>query len=211
MAYRLAVVVIGTVVGAYWLRVLRMARKARKKNGRAAHFLPPEPVGRLLRLIWIPVVVVWITHPFFTAATRSAPLVARPLFGSAWIAWPAALATAACFWASRICWKTMGKNWRMGIDPTEQNALVLGGPYAYVRHPIYALSQAMMLATAIALPSPLMIAAGLTHVLLLQWEARREEGHLRGVHGSRYADYCQVAGRFIPRLRGAIRGNDTGA
>jgi protein-S-isoprenylcysteine O-methyltransferase Ste14 len=200
MAYRLAVLVIGMVVGAYWLRVLRMARKARKKTGRAANFVPRETVGRLLRIVWVPVVVVWVVHPFFTAATRPAPLVVQPLFASGWIAWPAALAAGACLWASRICWKTMGKNWRMGIDPTEQNALVLGGPYTYVRHPIYALSQAMMVATVVAIPSPLMIAAGLMHVLLLQWEARREEGHLRGVHGLKYVEYCEGVGRFVPRL-----------
>lgn len=208
MAYRLAVLVIGLVIGAYWLRVLRMARKARKKTGRAANFLPPEAVGRVLRLIWIPVVVIWIAHPFLTAATRSAPTVLRPIYASPWIAWPAAISAGLCLWASRVCWKTMGKNWRMGIDPNEQNPLIVAGPYAYVRHPIYALSQAMMVVTVLAIPSPLMIVVGLMHVVLLQWEARREEGHLRGVHGVRYAQYCEGVGRFIPRLRAAApRGN----
>ena len=89
----------------------------------------------------------------------------------------------------------------MGIDPNEQNALVVGGPYAYVRHPIYALSQGMMIVTVLAIPSPVMIAAGLLHVVLLQWEARREEGHLRGVHGEKYVKYCEGVGRFVPRIR----------
>ena len=201
MAYRLAALAIGLVVGAYWLRVLKMARKARKKTGRAANFLPPEMVGRVLRVVWIPVVVVWVVHPFFTAAVRSAPLPLRPVYGSAWIAWPAAACAGLCFWASRACWKAMGKHWRMGIDPNEQNALVVAGPYAYVRHPIYALSQAMMVMTMVAIPSPLFIAAGFAHVLLLQWEARREESHLRGLHGPKYDEYCAGVGRFIPRLR----------
>ena len=95
----------------------------------------------------------------------------------------------------------MGKNWRMGIDPNEQNPLIVTGPYAYVRHPIYALSQAMLVLTVLAIPSPLMIAAGVMHVLLLQWEARREEGHLRGVHGTKYDEYCEGVGRFVPRFR----------
>jgi protein-S-isoprenylcysteine O-methyltransferase Ste14 len=88
----------------------------------------------------------------------------------------------------------------MGIDPTEQNALVLAGPYAYVRHPIYALSQIMMIATVIAIPTPLFITAGLIHLLLLQWEARREEQHLTHIHGDHYVAYCTAVGRFIPKL-----------
>ena len=60
MAYRLAALALGLLVGAYWLRVIRMARKARKKTGRAANFLPPEMVGRVLRVVWIPVVVGWV-------------------------------------------------------------------------------------------------------------------------------------------------------
>ena len=45
MAYRLAAVSMGLIIGAYWARVARMARKARRNTGRAANFLPPEPIG----------------------------------------------------------------------------------------------------------------------------------------------------------------------
>ena len=200
MPYRLAALIIGLVVGAYWLRVLRMARKARRKTGRAASFLPPEPVGRALRLIWIPVVIVWIVHPFTTAAGLFRPSLLHPLYASPFIAWPAAIAAITCLWASRICWKTMGKNWRMGIDPNEQNLLILTGPYTYVRHPIYALSQAMMLATVVAIPTPLLIASALLHILLLQWEARREEPSPIRTR-QRYTQYRASVGRFVPRFR----------
>ncbi len=92
----------------------------------------------------------------------------------------------------------MGKSWRMGIDPNEKTPLVVSGPYAYVRHPIYALSSVLMLATMLAIPSPLMIAVGITHLLLLQWEARREEQHLIRVHGQLYQNYFDSVGRFVP-------------
>src|SRR5947209_2979731 len=130
LAYRLATLAIGLIVGAYWARVVRMARKARKKTGRAANFFPPEALGRVLRVIWIPVIVLWIVQPFVTASGLIHAGVFVPLFASPWIAWPAAVAAGACLWASRRCWKIMGKNWRMGIDPAEKNGLVLSGPYA---------------------------------------------------------------------------------
>ena len=94
----------------------------------------------------------------------------------------------------------MGKNWRMGINPAEKNELVLTGPWSLVRHPIYALSQAMMLCTMIALPAPPLLIAGCVHLLLLQWEAHREESHLRRMHGPAYDDYCRRVGRFIPGI-----------
>src|SRR2546429_317587 len=166
-AYRLAALALGLIIAVYWARVLRLARKARRRTGRAANFLPPERVGRVLRIIWIPIVVIWVVHPFLVAAGLVHWAMLKPIYASPFIAWPAAAIAAVCFWASRACWKIMGRNWRMGIDPSEQTALVLSGPYRYVRHPIYALSQAMMLATVIAIPSPLMIGVGLTHILLL--------------------------------------------
>ena len=202
MAYRIAALSLGIVVAGYWWRVLRMARKARRHSPRGANFMPTEPLGRVLRIVWIPVVMVWVAQPFAVAWVRTPVATLRPLWASPWVAWPMVVIAAACLRASQLCWKTMGKSWRMGIDPAEQNPLILAGPYAYVRHPIYALSQTMMLSSIIAVPTPLMIAAGAMHVLLLQWEARREEAHLTRVHGSRYAEYCGRVNRFLPvRLR----------
>jgi protein-S-isoprenylcysteine O-methyltransferase Ste14 len=97
----------------------------------------------------------------------------------------------------------------MGIDPTERTQLVFTGPYAYVRHPIYALSSLLAITAMIATPSPLMLAVGLLHVLFLQWEARREERYLVGVHGGPYEDYLYRVGRFVPRL--APRGRPAAA
>jgi protein-S-isoprenylcysteine O-methyltransferase Ste14 len=198
MSYRIAACMLGLIVGGYWLRVLRMARSARRKTGRAANFLPAEKVGRTLRIAWVPIILLWIVQPFVTALVAPKLGAFAPLIASPWVAWGMVFVTAGCFWLSRICWKTMGRNWRMGIDPNERTSLVLGGPYRYVRHPIYALSQLMMISTAAAIPSPILIAAGAAHLILLQWEARREERHMLSVHGDSYSDYCHRVGRFVP-------------
>jgi protein-S-isoprenylcysteine O-methyltransferase Ste14 len=198
MAYRIAALSLGVIIATYWGRVLRMARKARRRTGRAANLLPPEPVGRLLRFLWIPIVIVWLSTPFIVALANPRGPLLNPLMRSPWIAWPAVVLALACFWVTRICWRTMGRNWRMGIDPAERTSLVVAGPFAYVRHPIYALSQLMMLASVVAVPSYVMIAVGVMHIVLLQWEVRREEAHMLQVHGAAYTDYCARVGRFIP-------------
>jgi protein-S-isoprenylcysteine O-methyltransferase Ste14 len=201
MAYRVSIFILGLIVAAYWARVLRMARKARQRTGRAANFLPPEPVGRVLRVLWIPVVIIWIVHPIVTAIASPQGSTFRPLWANVCISGPAVAVALGCFWASRLCWRTMGKNWRMGIDPGEQTSLVVAGPFAYCRHPIYAFSQAMMLASIAALPSLLMIVVGFLHIVLLQWEARREERHMTQVHGQAYIDYSAQVWRFVPTPR----------
>jgi protein-S-isoprenylcysteine O-methyltransferase Ste14 len=189
---------VGFILVIYWARVARMAWKMRRKTGRAANFIPAEPLGRVLRLLWQPVVIAWIFLPL-VASFISVPLFAfAPLITSPLQQWIGVAVALICFLATRVCWRRMGKSWRMGIDPTEKTELVSTGPYAYVRHPIYALSSLMMLATVMVLPSPLMIGIAMLHLLLLQWEARREEKNLSRLHGPQYDQYCARVGRFFP-------------
>ena len=190
---------IGGTVALYWHRVLRMARKQRRRTGKAANLVPPEPVGRVLRILWVPVVVLWVAHPVAAAFWNNPSAGLRPVADVGWLRWVSAAAVVAGFLVTRRCWKRMGQNWRMGIDPGERTQLVFDGLFAYVRHPIYALSAAMMLATMAALPTPVMLAAGTVHVALLLWESAREERHLVAVHGPAYEAYRRHVGRILPR------------
>ncbi len=199
---------IGLIVAAYWARVLRLVYKTRKLTGKAANFLPPELLGRALRIVWYPTVVAWIIVPLAVAFAPSPPALLAPLFHRPAIAWLAVLVAFAAWGATLVCWKRMGKSWRMGIDPGEKTQLVVSGPYAYVRHPIYALSSVLMLASVVAVPVPLMIAVATIHLLFLQWEARREEGYLLATHGEEYARYYRGVGRFMPRTCFAYRVTD---
>src|SRR5690606_20755779 len=99
---------------------------------------PAERLGRWLRFIWNPVVAAWIALPLIAAFSRNdrLPVLLRPWPLHPAIAWAGLVVAAAAFGATLICWKRMGKSWRMGIDPGEKTQLVLSGPYAYVRHPI---------------------------------------------------------------------------
>jgi protein-S-isoprenylcysteine O-methyltransferase Ste14 len=195
----LPALVIAVVMTAYWGRVMRLVYKERRRSGRDANFRPTEPVGKWLRIIWGPAVLTWIIHPYFAAFRRSLPEWASPIVRSDAAAWGAVVVAMAAFVGTLVCWKRMGKSWRMGIDPGEKTTLVVTGPYAYVRHPIYALSSTLMLATLVILPSPLMLAVGLAHLVLLQWEARREEKYLTLHHGELYRRYCSKVGGFVPR------------
>jgi len=112
---------------------------------------------------------------------------------------------AAGLSATLLCWKRMGKSWRMGINPNEKTQLIVSGPYAYIRHPIYAIQSLMLLASMALLPSPLMLVSCLLMLTFLQWEARREEKYLVVHHGEAYVGYCRRTGGFLPRSFRAYR------
>ena len=117
------------------------------------------------------------------------------------LAWAALGIAIIAFVVTWICWRNMGKSWRMGIDPNEKTQLILSGPYSYVRHPIYGLSQVLVLMTVLIFPSPLMIVVAMIHVLFMQWEVRREDVYLVSAHGEAYARYQENVRRFLPRLK----------
>lgn len=187
------------VLSAYWLTVCVMVIVMRRRTGRAANVSPPERTGRLLRLVWAPLIALWTGLPWLAATGHDGSLLLRPLFESAAAAWVSVVVGVAAFTLTVVCWRNMGTAWRMGIDPNEKNRLVFGGPFALVRHPIYALSTVLCWGTAAVIPSPAMLIVAVGHTLLLQWEARREEDHMTAQHGEAYAAYARRVGRFVPR------------
>jgi protein-S-isoprenylcysteine O-methyltransferase Ste14 len=203
---RWCALILGLILAAYWSRVIRMVIKARRRTGRGANFVPPEPVGRTIRIVWYPLVVAWIAHPFVSAYKKRPSAMLAPLVHSDALAIIGIVLAAAALAGSIVCWRRMGKSWRMGIDPSEKTQLIVTGPYAYVRHPIYALSSLLMIASVMTIPRPLMILLAVVHVACLQWEARREEQHLLATSGEQYAAYRARVGRFLPRIFGSREG-----
>jgi protein-S-isoprenylcysteine O-methyltransferase Ste14 len=201
MIERVPPFVAGCCLLIYWSAVMDKARRFARKARHGVNLIPGERTGKWLRVIWIPLVAAWCAQPWLALIRPPiAPWFRMPgftimLFGFAGAAM-CILATAFTF----VCWREMGKSWRLGIDPNETTALVFSGPYRYVRHPIYALSSALVLGTLATTPTAVMLAIALLHLSLLQIEARREEKYLLEKHGDSYADYQKQVGRFIPRV-----------
>jgi protein-S-isoprenylcysteine O-methyltransferase Ste14 len=120
----------------------------------------------------------------------------------------AAVVAAACYFLSVYCWLLLGRHWSMAIVPGQTSQLVTGGLYRWVRHPIYSLQVALMLASAVIVPTVLMASFAYLHLVAMNLKARHEERHLEESFGPSYVDYCQRVGRFWPRLlaRGGIPG-----
>jgi hypothetical protein len=77
----------------------------------------------------------------------------------------------------------------------------VGGPYAFVRNPLYLGTYLMALGTALAIENWILLAAltvsfaGIYHYIILD-----EENKLRDIFKDSYREYCQNVPRFFPRL-----------
>jgi len=140
-------------------------------------------------------------------AIDAAPILAlagtvRPVAGPG--TWPPAVAAfllaagaAGTLWAQ----VAMGPAWRIGLDPDERTDLVTGGPFRWIRNPIY--SSMVLFDTGIALlvPSLVAIIGVLALVVAVQLQVRLvEEPYLLRWHRDGYRHWVARTGRFVPRL-----------
>ena len=84
----------------------------------------------------------------------------------------------------------------------EAPRLISGGPFAYLRNPIYAGTIALSLGMAILIGDPwALLCAAFALGLLYVFIVPAEEAFLRGQFGDEYVGYCAAVPRLIPRLR----------
>ena len=95
----------------------------------------------------------------------------------------------------------MGESWRIGVNAGERTRLVDGGPFRWVRNPIFT---AMTLATAglcLLVPNIVAFLALVMLIAALEIQVRLvEEPYLAGTHGEAYLRYARDTGRFIPGI-----------
>ncbi len=109
---------------------------------------------------------------------------------------------------------TMGDSWRGDVDPDVTTPLVTGGPFRYVRNPIFSGTATVVLGLALMVPNVLALAMVLVVLTGLEIQVRLvEEPYLIRVHGDAYRRYAARTGRFLPgigRLKSSTDGVDRG-
>jgi len=202
----LPVAVLALTIWLYWARVVAMVARMRRRSRSLGGLVPEQARERRMWLVWVPLVTLWIALPTL-AVGRDTPPLAVPAWARAtpWLALRivAAIAAVACLLATVSCWRRMGANWSMGIEESRRTELVTEGLFARVRHPIYALSIALMTLSVVVLPTWPMLVIAVVHIALMAMKAANEERYLERVHGDRYRAYCASTGRFLPRARRA--------
>jgi protein-S-isoprenylcysteine O-methyltransferase Ste14 len=197
-------IVVIVTVWTYWATVVLLAWYQRVRHGRSAGILPRHGYERRLWLLIVPVVAAWVILPVLAGNSRH-PWLGLPAWALS-VPWVgglrclAAVLAATCYVLSVYCWLSLGRHWSMAIVPGQTSHMVTVGPYRWVRHPIYSLQVALMLASAVAVPTVFMALVACLHLVAMNRKARYEERHLAESFGPPYLDYCQRVGRFWPRL-----------
>jgi protein-S-isoprenylcysteine O-methyltransferase Ste14 len=95
----------------------------------------------------------------------------------------------------------MGDAWRIGVDPLERTELVVHGPFALVRNPIYAAMIPAFAGIALLAPNIVTLVGMILLLVALEVHTRLvEEPYLLRVHGEQYASYGARVGRFLPGI-----------
>lgn len=198
------VLAVAVAVWWYWAAVVTLSWLRRRWTGQRGAIRPRKAADRWLMRGWLLVIIAWNALPAFALHKAEPPMgpfaagYEMPLLA---VRWAGAAGAVACLLVTVCCWVEMGRDWSVAIvEEDEEQQLVTTGAFALVRHPIYALSVAMVVLTAVACASWPMALVAVIHVTLMNLKARREEQALIGVFGEQYRGYMKTTGRFVPRL-----------
>lgn len=136
--------------------------------------------------------LIYILTPWLDFADYALP---------AWARWLGLPLMAGALWLLWHAHADLGRNWSPTLQIMESHALVTGGVYRHIRHPIYAavwlmgLAQLLLLANWIAGPARLLL---FLPVYLVR--VPREERMMLDHFGNEYRAYMDRTGAIIPHL-----------
>lgn len=168
-------------------------RKYSQENGGESEEPEGSKAGSLLFILALVATVVYLVNPVWMSwAALPLPL---------WLRWVGVGLALSGFALLQWAQNTLGANWSDAPQMLEGQVMVTGGPYRWVRHPIYS-------AFLLILGSTLLITAnwfiglmwiGSTSIEVIA-RVRFEELLMLDRFDEQYRDYMQETGRLIPRL-----------
>jgi protein-S-isoprenylcysteine O-methyltransferase Ste14 len=140
--------------------------------------------------------IVWGVHrPMltpFVAGSNAVEVVAGLL---------AVASAVGSVWLIMSALKTLGKEWSLTARLVEGHQLATGGPYAYVRHPIYTGMLGMLVATGLAISHwAALLGALVIFFVGTVIRVRSEEKLLRGAFGEKFEAYARRVPAIFPGL-----------
>lgn len=83
--------------------------------------------------------------------------------------------------------------------------LVTGGPFKYMRHPMYVSIYIMLTGAGILFSSGIWFMIMLAFTPIWYLDCRIEEKQMTGLYGSKYQEYQERTGMFFPKIREVMR------
>jgi protein-S-isoprenylcysteine O-methyltransferase Ste14 len=170
-------------------------RKVRHASGTVAE-QPPEPAAALGLLL---AVLTLVANTVYVVAPERIRWASWPL--PAWLRWAGLVLACAAFALLEWCHATLGRNWSGRVQLLNEHALVVGGPYRWVRHPMYT-AGLLASASALLLSANWLVGGSWLALHVCQFAGRipLEERLMVQQFGDTYRQYMRTTGRLLPRL-----------
>jgi protein-S-isoprenylcysteine O-methyltransferase Ste14 len=97
--------------------------------------------------------------------------------------------------------RQLGRYWSAYLELQENHQLITTGIYSRVRHPMYTVIIAQLVAMSLISANGLLMALAAGRILMFWVRMGHEEAMLTGQFGDQYRRYMQTTGRLLPRLR----------
>ena len=157
---------------------------------------PAEPgawLGAILAVLTLVVNTVYVVAP------ERVRWASWPL--PTWVRWSGLLLTMAAFGLLEWCHATLGRNWSGRVQVLKDHALVISGPYRWVRHPMY--TAGLLTNVSVLLVSANWLVGGswlAMHACQFAGRIPLEEKLMTEQFGDTYRRYMRTTGRLVPRL-----------
>ncbi len=173
---------------AYWLAVSWKVKAAEREESLGSRLLHAVPL----------VIAVWLLWAGHVPGTL---LNSRIFPWGPWTFWLGAGITACGLIFAVWARLHIGRNWSGTVTVKENHELVVSGPYAWVRHPIYTGLLAGFIGSALARGEWRGALALLIAWLALWRKYRLEERWMTERFGAAYVDYRRRTPALVPFLR----------
>ena len=149
-------------------------------------------VVRLLGFLALVALLTSILHSSWITWSR----LELPIWLRYWAGGVGAMTVPLLYWV----FHTLGQNLSSDIGSRNGQRIVTGGPYRWVRHPLYSVGTVFWIALSLVLANWAILLMSVLIFVLIVRRTRIEEEKLIEAFGERYRVYRTLTGRFMPRL-----------
>lgn len=189
MAYQFLFPAMWFAWACYWGLLSRNVKRSSRREPLLSRLLHLVPLLLAVVLLWLPSVprLPWLNVRFVPRTELAF--------------WAGAVVTAAgllfTVWARRH----LGRNWSGIVTVKQDHELILSGPYAWVRHPIYTGLLLAFTGSALACGEWRGVLAVVIVLLALWRKLRLEERWMQEQFGEQYRTYSRRVAVLIPFIR----------
>lgn len=177
-----------------------ISRYFRSRADQSGEEISPQGEGALLLTLrrtvglgmWLSVLVYLINPRWMAWSQFELP---------EWVRWSAVGIMSLCLPLLYWMFRSLNDNVTPTVAIREEHQLVTGGPYRWIRHPLYTFGFVFFISFSLMAANGLILVMTLLTLMIIMARTPIEEERLLERFGEEYREYMQRTGRYLPRIR----------